>query len=72
MNVISYNNNSFYNFKNIMRVLNFSNTPWKTGNSLHSITAIPKKFKPFVQNYEVKVFDIAFLKDEIIERMLLS
>ena len=49
-------------------VLNFSNTPWKTGNSLHSITAIPEKFKSFVQNYEVKVFDIAFLKDEIIER----
>ena len=48
-------------------VLNFSNTPWKDGNSLHSITDILEKFKPFVQNYEVKVFDIAFLKDEIIE-----
>lgn len=49
-------------------VLNFSNFPWNNKNSIHDITTIPEKFKLFVQNYEVRVFDIAFLEDEVIER----
>ena len=49
-------------------VLNFSDKPWEETKSLHSIMSIPKEFKPFVQNYEVKVFDIAFLEDETIEK----
>ena len=49
-------------------VLNFSNRKWKETKSLHSIMSIPNKFRPYTQNYEVKVFDIAFLKDNIIER----
>lgn len=49
-------------------VLNFSNIPWKNRKSIHDITTIPEKFKSYVQDYEVKVFDIAFLEDEVIER----
>lgn len=29
---------------------------------------IPEKLKPFVQDYKIRVFDIAFLEDETIER----
>lgn len=49
-------------------VLNFSDKPWGTTKSLHSIMAIPEEFKSYVQDYEVKVFDIAFLEDEVIAR----
>ena len=49
-------------------ILNFSDNPWNTSKSLHNIMTIPNEFKSHVQNYEVKVFDIAFLEDEVIER----
>ena len=49
-------------------VLNFSDKQWAKKKSIHSITKIPAEFKPFIQDYEIKVFDIAFLEDEIIER----
>ena len=49
-------------------VLNFSDKLWKETKSLHNIMKIPEKFSPFVQDYEIKVFDIAFLDDNIIER----
>ena len=28
---------------------------------------IPDEFKPYVQDYKVEVFDIAFLEDDVIE-----
>ena len=49
-------------------VLNFSDVRWNVSKSLHSIMEIPKEFKAYVQDYRVKVFDIAFLEDEVIER----
>ena len=49
-------------------VLNFSDKPWNETKNLHSIMNIPEEFKSFVQDYEVMVFDIAFLEDEVIER----
>ena len=49
-------------------VLNFSDKPWNDTKSLHRIMNIPEEFKSYVQDYEVKVFDIAFLEDEAIER----
>ena len=49
-------------------VLNFSDKPWNDTKSLHSIMKIPEEFKSYVQDYEVKVFNIAFLEDEVIER----
>lgn len=49
-------------------ILNFSDNPWNTSKSLHNIMTILNEFKSHVQNYEVNVFDIAFLEDEVIER----
>lgn len=48
-------------------VLNFSNARWNGAKSLHEMFDIPEKLKPFVQNYQIWVFDIAFLDDEVIE-----
>lgn len=48
-------------------VLNFSDKKWKDTKSLHSIMSIPDKFKPYTQDYQVKVYDIAFLEDQVIE-----
>ena len=49
-------------------VLNFSDKPWNKTKSLQSIMKISNKFKPYVQDYKIMVFDIAFLEDEVIER----
>ena len=49
-------------------VLNFSDKPWNETQSLFSIMKIPEKFEFFVQDYKVRVFDIAFLEDSVIER----
>ncbi len=48
-------------------VLNFSDKPWEENKSLHDIMNIPKKFEGYVQDYKVKIFDIAFLEDNVIE-----
>lgn len=34
---------------------------------LHSLLKIPEELKPYVKNYEITVFDIAFLDDEVID-----
>ncbi len=47
-------------------VLNFSNRQWGDAKDLHSLLNIPEELKPFVENYKIKVFDIAFLEDEVI------
>ena len=49
-------------------VLNFSNTRWNTYKSLAKITEVPPEFVPHFQDYKVKVVDVAFLDDEVIER----
>lgn len=50
-------------------VLNFTETRWnKPKNLLGLMEDIPEQLKPFVQDYRIQVFDIAFLDDEIIER----
>ena len=48
-------------------VLNFSDKLWEETNSLHNIMSIPKEFEAYVQDYKVKIFDIAFLDDNVIE-----
>lgn len=48
-------------------VLNFSSQRWCKEKSLHELLNIPEKMKPFVQDYKIHVFDVAFLSDEIIE-----
>lgn len=48
-------------------VLNFSNRQWGDVKDLHSLLNISEELKPFVKNYEITVFDIAFLEDEVID-----
>lgn len=47
-------------------VLNFSDKQWGNYTALSDITDIPLEFVPYVQDYKVKVFDIAFLDDDTI------
>ena len=49
-------------------VLNFSDIQWGKCTSLLGIMDVPTELIPFIQDYQVKVFDIAFLEDETIER----
>ena len=52
----------------ITLVLNFSNTRWNNYKSLAEITDVAPEFIPHFQDYKVKVVDVAFLNDEVIER----
>lgn len=49
-------------------VLNFSDKPWNKTKSLFDIMKIPDEFKSHVQDYNVEIYDIAFLDDDIIEK----
>ena len=49
-------------------VLNFSDKPWDGTKSLIDIMNVPDEFKSYVQDYKVKVFDIAYLEGDIIEK----
>lgn len=49
-------------------VLNLSNEKWDKGSSLYDIVDVPEVLRPFVQNYECKIFDIAYLPDEVISQ----
>lgn len=46
-------------------VLNFSDTEWKSPNSLLDILDIPPELKPYVNDYRIFVFNIAFLPEKI-------
>lgn len=48
-------------------VLNFSDHRWCKERSLHEILNIPEELKPFVADYKIIVFDVAFLNDATIE-----
>ncbi len=52
----------------ITLVLNLSNTRWNDYKSLAEITNIPPEFEPYFQDYKVKVVDVAFLEDSVIEK----
>lgn len=47
-------------------VLNFSDHRWGKAKSLHDIMDIPNELKKYVSNYEIKVFDIAYLENDVI------
>lgn len=47
-------------------VLNFSARKWKNANSLYDVLNIPDELKKYVSNYEIRVYDIAFLDDNTI------
>lgn len=55
-----------YRFPVITVVLNFSDKKWDKPTHLRELLKIPKGMGEFVQDYEARVFDIAFLPDEII------
>ena len=52
----------------ITLVLNLSNTRWNDYKSLAEITKVPPEFEPYFQDYKVKIVDVAFLEDSVIER----
>ena len=45
-------------------VLNFSNRRWTGKRSLRECLAIPSALEPYVQDYQIHVFDIAYLSEE--------
>ena len=49
-------------------VLNFSDTRWIKNKSLHELLQLSEQQKEYVQDYRIRVFDIAFLSDEVIEQ----
>lgn len=49
-------------------VLNFSEKEWKTSRSLYDMMALPSDLAKYVQDYKINVFDVAFLKDDVIEK----
>ena len=52
----------------ITLVLNLSDKRWNGCKSLAQITNIPPELEPHFQDYRVKVIDVAFLDDAVIER----
>ncbi len=49
-------------------VLNFGDTRWNAAKSLHEMMKLPDELKPYVENYKIRVYDIAFLSDNVIEK----
>ena len=49
-------------------LLNFSDSRWKKPLCLKDVLEIPKGMKKFVEDYKIKVFDIAYLSDETINK----
>lgn len=46
-------------------VLNFSDTEWKSPNRLYDILDISPELRPYVNDYKIFVFNIAFLPEKI-------
>lgn len=49
-------------------VLNFSEKRWNKPTNLHGLLKLPNGLKHLVQDYQIKVYDIAFLDDDVIEK----
>lgn len=49
-------------------VLNFTNQKWNVAKSIQELIHIPEEFAKYVQDYRIRVFDIAFLEDEAINQ----
>jgi len=45
-------------------VLNFSKKQWKSNKRLSDIMTIPEQLKTYFQDYEINVFDIAYLSEQ--------
>lgn len=48
-------------------VLNFSDKRWNAPKDLLGLLNVSDDMKTYIKNYEIEVFDIAFLEDEVIE-----
>ena len=48
----------------ITLVLNFGSRKWGKSKSLYQRISVPEELKPYVSDYRINVFDIAFLSDE--------
>ena len=51
----------------ITLVLYFGDDPWGTSRSLYDVIPVPERFKPFVSDYKINVFEIAHLPEEAID-----
>lgn len=49
-------------------VLNFSDRRWQGCKCLADITRVPPEFESIFQDYKIKVVDVAFLEDSVIEK----
>lgn len=49
-------------------VLNFGDRRWSKAKSLHEMMKLPEKLKQYVEDYKIRVYDIAFLSDNVIEQ----
>ena len=49
-------------------VLYFGLTPWNSGKSLYDAIDIQDVWKPYVSNYQINVFEIAFLDPEVVKK----
>ena len=49
-------------------VLNFGDRRWRKAKSLHEMMNLPEKLAQYVEDYKIRVYDIAFLSDNIIEQ----
>ena len=63
-----YNKKKTKAYPVITLVLNFSEKRWDKAKKLSDIMEVPEELKPFFNDYEIHVFDIAYLSDEEVER----
>ncbi len=49
-------------------VLNFGDRRWRKAKSLHEMMNLPEKLRQYVEDYKIRVYDIAFLSDNVIEQ----
>ena len=52
----------------ITLVLYFGNTHWGSNRTLHEAVSVPDDLRPFVNDYKVNLFEIAFMNDAEISR----
>ena len=57
-----------HNYPVITLVLYFGEKPWGKNKTLHDCLNIPEELKPYVNDYKLNLFEIAFLSDEQINR----
>ena len=49
-------------------MLYFGNTHWQSNRTLYEAVGVPDDLRPFVNDYKVNLFEIAFMSDEEISR----